>query len=1159
MKTWLIDGCERRPIRASFSTARGVVELIDGPNAAGKSTIARAEIALLFGIPQQTDDAHTFAYQDLAIGAELLIDHHPINVVRRKAKVGSLRDRDGNVLRDDPIPAALGGLSREIYQSFFHVDHDTLVSGGEDLLQGKGEIGMSLFAAAAGMSALHERLATFDQRADEVFRPRASSTALMQELHRLREHEKQLREFLVRPATHRRMVQDRDRLQTQSQQLLDRIFAAGQKIAELERLLEAGSLIAELTTLTLARSDLGVVPELAANAAESRASAETTLRSEVTRRDEHRRERDRLSEQEGSIVLDEALLACASQIRAICEQIPVVQKAEGDRRRIELQLRQAHDDLDVVLAAIGIPTGELPGLRRPDSARRKLDATLAEGERFRERLDVARQRERAARDAQTELLGQTAPDPAPRDLSALEAGLRVARARTGLDDQLAHARHSQTRRQTEAARALATLSPPPGSLEELLDLPTLPTAALDSLFTRSQAHHDDTIHLQADRRQLAARKTDLAGLVEEVRQQGHVITAAQVSDARGTRDELWTRLRGSLQNREVPDPASVDRYEATVAHADEHADALARNAAGAELAKRMAVERAQIAATEADLLERQASVDDRATAVARDWARVWASTGLAPIELEQFRDWRETCEDAQATARAAQDATDAVAVLAEQLTGSTEAMRGHLAGEVGGVSERATLAELVELADGVIDHNAQLTSATAEHQRRLALAEQEISAAAQDLSAAQRQMDAWDAAWPLQRQAAGLPGHCAPEDAQELVRNMGDGLAAQRSIEGLQARLDGIDRDREELQQRLDGQLAVVAPDLLGQELWQAVAVLKDRRAKQERNHEKREELRRRRAEADAAAVQAERAADNAHAELTQLCRMAGCDSADELPGMERRCQAAAELDRELRELERRIVERGRDSLDALTERTLGLDPEQTSQTIAELGNERRALEAERDGLQEQIGQAKLGIAEAEQDTTAVSAAQDVEFSQARIVELARRYALDRLSGSVLRRAVERYRDHNQNPLVARANALFGRFTEGTYAELFVDLDEKNRACLVARRFDRVIHTMDKMSKGTREQLFLALRIAAIERYVDLSGPVPVVFDDVFVESDDARCAQIFTALGELSRRTQVIVLTHHHHLVAIARGALGAQLNVQELPAAHSGLRAAA
>ena len=97
------------------------------------------------------------------------------------------------------------------------------------------------------------------------------------------------------------------------------------------------------------------------------------------------------------------------------------------------------------------------------------------------------------------------------------------------------------------------------------------------------------------------------------------------------------------------------------------------------------------------------------------------------------------------------------------------------------------------------------------------------------------------------------------------------------------------------------------------------------------------------------------------------------------------------------------------------------------------------------------------------------------------------------------------------------------------------------------------------MSKGTREQLFLALRIAAIERYVATSGPVPVVFDDVFVESDPPRSERIFEALGELANSTQVIVLTHHEHLIDVGRKALKDRLVVQDLPDSSPTLREAA
>lgn len=339
-----------------FSGGPGVVELVDGPNAAGKSTIARAEIALLFGIPTRTVDAHTHAYQDLAIGAELLIDDSRVELVRRKRKVGSLRAPDGTAIRDDPIPAALGGMSREIFANFFFVDHDTLVKGGEDLLRGEGEVGASLFAAAAGISALHAQLAAFDERSSGIFRPHASSTALKQELARLREREKQLKASTVRPAAHKRMTRELDELMARSDQLLDEVTNLARQIATLQRLLDVVPLISDRAAVVGRRLAVGEVPQLAPDCRERRAEAAATLRSQRSQRDHHRSERGRFSEQLQALVLDEKLLGRGPEIAAVIEQIPVIEKAESDRRKLDVELGHAQAERDAAAETL-LPFG----------------------------------------------------------------------------------------------------------------------------------------------------------------------------------------------------------------------------------------------------------------------------------------------------------------------------------------------------------------------------------------------------------------------------------------------------------------------------------------------------------------------------------------------------------------------------------------------------------------------------------------------------------------------------------------------------------------------------------------------------------------------------------------------------------------------------------
>jgi uncharacterized protein YhaN len=78
------------------------------------------------------------------------------------------------------------------------------------------------------------------------------------------------------------------------------------------------------------------------------------------------------------------------------------------------------------------------------------------------------------------------------------------------------------------------------------------------------------------------------------------------------------------------------------------------------------------------------------------------------------------------------------------------------------------------------------------------------------------------------------------------------------------------------------------------------------------------------------------------------------------------------------------------------------------------------------------------------------------------------------------------------------------------------------------------------MSDGTRDQLFLALRLAYIENYCDTTTVCPVILDDVLMAFDDARAGAALRALHDLSRKTQVLVFTHHTHHVELAERILG-------------------
>src|SRR5690606_11678868 len=76
------------------------------------------------------------------------------------------------------------------------------------------------------------------------------------------------------------------------------------------------------------------------------------------------------------------------------------------------------------------------------------------------------------------------------------------------------------------------------------------------------------------------------------------------------------------------------------------------------------------------------------------------------------------------------------------------------------------------------------------------------------------------------------------------------------------------------------------------------------------------------------------------------------------------------------------------------------------------------------------------------------------------------------------------------------------------------------------------------MSKGTRFQLYLALRIAGYHELAKSRPAVPFIADDIMETFADNRASAAFELLGDMSRAGQVIYLTHHRHLCDIAQSA---------------------
>ena len=112
--------------------------------------------------------------------------------------------------------------------------------------------------------------------------------------------------------------------------------------------------------------------------------------------------------------------------------------------------------------------------------------------------------------------------------------------------------------------------------------------------------------------------------------------------------------------------------------------------------------------------------------------------------------------------------------------------------------------------------------------------------------------------------------------------------------------------------------------------------------------------------------------------------------------------------------------------------------------------------------------------------------------------------------------------------------------TLGSFAGLRTDVDDKGAPILVGVRPNDLRLTVEKMSSGTRDQLYLALRLATLEWRLENSESMPFIVDDILINFDDDRSKATLAVLGNLSKKNQVILFTHHRQVVEEANRITG-------------------
>ncbi|WP_372621028.1 AAA family ATPase [Falsiroseomonas sp.] len=1132
------------------------LHVVLGANEAGKSTALAAIGDALFGFPHLTPFAFRFDTAQLRLGFTVTAaDGTEAAFLRRKGRQNTLLDTAETPLPETSLARLLGGAGRDLFETTYGLNGETLRRGALSLLQSGGEAGESLLAGM-GLPNLRKALDHLDEQAKALHgdgrgrRRLASATEAWREAHRAAE------EAAIKPREWLDALEDQRRITAELENATREAGALSRERGRLERTRRVLPLLAQLDARRRELAEVADAPSLPPGAAATLRRLTEALRQAQEDMRREAAEAARLEAERDALPQDAPVLAVQDEIDALAEQRSAAANAQRDLPEVQRKVAECRATVEEAALQLGLsePAEAIREAVPKPAERQKAQALIRRRTELLTRLATEAQ---ALREAERRLeqakarLAEAAPPPAA---APLRRAVEAARGEGPLDRELAAAERALAEAEQRAAAALAALPLWSGDAAALAACPVPLQPATEAAAQRlAQARAE----AEAARDAAATLVAETAALEEALAHlaRGETVPTREVIAAeRARRDAAWRLIRRAIESGAPPpeDRAGLpegplpDAFEALRDAADRLADARADDA---QRVNDYAAKSARLALLRARQAEAASAVaaTGQAAAIAEDaWIALWAPAGITPQGGEAMAAWRRQRDEILRLAELATEARQR----RDGIAGRRAEARTALLALAPDAAATPTLAALLAQAE---ERCAAAEAAEAAHRSLAERVEQERARAVEARGRhddATAELGAFEAEWRPAAAALGLAPGATAEDLEAALAAWTRIAEAARAWRGDAARVAAMQDAADSFAAATCALLTRLGAEDPAEPAAPAVARLARRLAEARNAQRDAQALSKQIQDRRNAAEAAQRSQAAAEREIAALREAAGAADLVALEEAIRRAERRDALRGEIAGLEGELLRQGA-GLDEAALRTEadGVDHDLAEARLAEI----EAGQTERDraltklGADRQAVETRLAALQAGRD--AAAHAQEARHHLAEAQSAAERYARLHLARTLLQAAIERIRQDQQGPLLRAAGAHLALLTAGRYLRVVTDQDEASRTVLRAVREDRTECPVEALSEGTRDQLYLALRVAAVEAHAAGAEPLPFIADDLLATFDDTRAAAAIALLAELGQRVQAILFTHHAHIADLARRQPG--VHVQELPAA--------
>ena len=1128
-----------------FSQGNPGLHIIYGSNEAGKSSALRYFNYFLFGIPTKNEEDFAYDYQEFAIRASLQTEKHEVELTRfKRNKEREILLKDGSNGREI-LEKLTDSMTREEFERLFGINHPQIRHGAHDLLTGKGDLSKTLFEAGSGIHDLAKIQNLLEESIESKFSSRKSGKPINILADEFQSLKKQINQEKI----------DNDKwneLSDTHKNLLEHEMDVSKKIIDLRaRQAHNQKIIRVLPNITKRKNcieklipldHLPLVEETKLIHYEDSSKKLDIQHNNIKILE---KQIQSLQEKTSTLEIKPELLAQSKEIEALNQslgQLDSLQKdlpkrlaekdtAESEAKRIARDLYN-HENLDQVV-------GLLPNL----ATRQEIQELAFLMEELDKQLLELRKKEATGKEAILAMdknLNNLNPHQALEKIEVLAGTIKT-------ENLIPMVFKSFQQSILSTKKGLETkfqrLSPWDNGLDNLLraKLPSQQRIRdFSGKFNALEKSCNDLVQSrQVKQNELKEKKHQVENLQPTVK----LPTIEDLEAVRRNRQQAWKHLEqggASAGSNELSELKT--RYLALVDQVDLIADRIISDAERIGTIKQLNNDirtlEHEIQLVESHLAECVKQRQDLET----EWKTLWNEAGLSspgsPAEmiawLVKVEEWigeyqlfQPQLDDLQEREKRQQELFGKLNNLVAQKFESLETTWVHL--------EQFLAKEAAKNVDR-------------KHLLGLILKERENLAATQaELAQVLEAKNSKEILWMKRLTDLKISPDSASSKVRKYLSDIENIKSQSETAKERKDRAEKIRHDIGLIQNRLRNVLGALHYDHLSSEIDSIRNTVEQlardlEKAKTNQKLTKDHESEKSRLNSDLG--QAEKECAKHTGELENLGRMLGNISANEVAQFFDRLRMKWAVSRELEEVESFIIQDAAgESLDAFCKTMEVHDAFLIQKESAELDEEISKLEENKSNLLQQIGGKKKELESLESKPGAFQLASEIEMKKAKCHGLCKEMAASVLAKVILDEASRIYREQNEDPILAKARIYFKTLTLENFVDITPSLSENIHILQVERKDGRILdftsrHISPKdgnntvLSDGTADQLFLSLRLAAIENHLgQIKDPLPIILDDILIQYDDERSVAALDCLAKLSEKTQVIMFTHHKHL----------------------------